>query len=80
LDTLAAEVAEKLGMQIEAYPADWATFGKAAGPRRNAVMVASGADAVLAFPLGRSPGTRHCMRLAEKAGIRVINFGEEEPT
>lgn len=80
LDTLAAEVAEELGMQIEPYPADWSTFGKAAGPRRNSVMVASGADVALAFPLGRSLGTRNCMRLCEKAGIPVINFGDEEPS
>lgn len=76
LDTLAAEQAEAFGMQIEPYPADWTTFGKSAGHRRNAVMVASGADVCLAFPLGESRGTRDCMRLAEKAGIHVINYGD----
>lgn len=78
LDTIAAEIASDLGMQVEAYPADWETFGRAAGHRRNAVMVASGADICLAFPLGESRGTRGCMRLAEKAGIPVVNVGDEE--
>ncbi len=80
LDTLAADIAAEIGMQIEAYPADWETFGKAAGHRRNAVMVASGADVALAFPLGESRGTRGCMRLCEKAGIKVINYGDEVPS
>lgn len=79
-DSIAAEVAEFLGWGVAPYPAAWATFGKSAGHRRNAVMVASGADICLAFPLGESRGTRGCMRLAEKAGIRVINYGEGVPS
>ncbi|MGY5127376.1 DUF2493 domain-containing protein [Streptomyces nigrescens] len=42
-----------------------------AGPRRNQRMVDAGADLVVAFPLGRSTGTRDCMRRAEKAGLPV---------
>lgn len=42
-----------------------------AGPRRNKAMVDSGADLCLAFPLGRSSGTRGCMRLAAAVGIPV---------
>lgn len=76
LDTIAAELAAEIGMQIEPYPADWTTFGKSAGHRRNAVMVASGADVCLAFPISESRGTRGCMKLAEKAGIRVIVYGD----
>jgi hypothetical protein len=79
LDALAAEQARVFGMQLEPYPADWKTFGRAAGPRRNAVMVAAGAHICLAFPLGASVGTRGCMRLAERAGIRVVNYGDASP-
>lgn len=42
-----------------------------AGPRRNALMVGLGAELMLGWPLGRSPGTRGCMGLARRAGIRV---------
>lgn len=42
-----------------------------AGPRRNAHMVKLGAARCLGFPVGRSYGTRGCMRLAWRAGIPV---------
>lgn len=50
-----------------------AEYCPAAGNYRNAEMVAAGADVCLAFPLGRSTGTRDCMRRAEAAGIRVVD-------
>jgi hypothetical protein len=59
----------------ERHPADWARFGKSAGPRRNAEIVALGADLVIAFPLPgpreRSRGTWDCIDRAEAAGIPV---------
>ncbi|AGR46478.1 hypothetical protein ODIN_64 [Mycobacterium phage Odin] len=60
----------------EPHRADWESYGKAAGPIRNQLMVDLGADVCLAFPLGVSRGTRHCMAAAEKAGIPVISFGD----
>ncbi|QGJ91357.1 ssDNA binding protein [Mycobacterium phage Bachome] len=60
----------------ELHRADWEWYGNKAGVIRNLQMVKAGADICLAFPLGRSPGTRHCMREAERAGIPVINFGD----
>lgn len=40
-------------------------------------MVNSGADICLAFPIGTSKGTRHCMSLVEQANIPLINITEE---
>lgn len=65
------------GIAVDAQPANWERFGRSAGPRRNQAMVDRGADICLAFPKGQSRGTRHCMRAAEKAGIPVINYGDE---
>jgi hypothetical protein len=65
-------------------PAQWDEHDKAAGPIRNGHMVAvlkslqaCGYDCeVHAFPIGRSAGTRDCMRRAERAGFTVVNHGD----
>jgi len=49
--------AERNSIPVEHYAADWSK-GKGAGFERNKLM-ASRADALIAFPMGRSPGTRH---------------------
>ena len=82
-DAIAAAWAREAGSRgsrvtAEPHPADWGRHGKAAGPIRNQQMVDLGADVCLAFPLGRSPGTRHCMRAAKKAGIPVIDYAERD--
>ena len=61
----------RLGYGAARHPADWDKHGKAAGMIRNREMVALGADICLAFPIGRSPGTRACIREAQRAGIPV---------
>lgn len=58
--------------------ADWDQHGKAAGPIRNIEMLDGFPDArVIAFPLGKSIGTRHCMREAAKRGMKVTNYGDK---
>ena len=52
-DSLAADWARSRGITLEEYPADWARFGKQAGPLRNTRMLDEGRpDGVLAFPGG----------------------------
>jgi hypothetical protein len=74
-DEFADTWARMRDVPVEVWSADWHGHGRAAGPRRNAAMVAAGANVCLAFPLGESRGTRDCMRRAEVAGIPVQVFG-----
>ncbi|WP_020373484.1 hypothetical protein [Sulfobacillus thermosulfidooxidans] len=70
--TIAHRLAQQRGLPTEVYPADWATYGRGAGPRRNAQMLATGVDAVYAFRLpGSSPGTDDMIRQARAAQIPV---------
>ena len=71
IDRYAGAAARVIGCAEEPHPADWDTYGKAAGPIRNQAMVDLGADLCIAFPRGESRGTRDCMRRAEAAGIPV---------
>jgi hypothetical protein len=73
-DFIAAQAARKLLWEVEDHPADWNRHGKAAGFRRNAEMVALGADLCLAFIRDGSHGATHCADLAAKAGIPVRRF------
>lgn len=73
-DALAFEIATEMGWTVDVFPADWETYGKRAGMIRNKEMVAYGADVCLAFPIGESRGTRHCMAVAREAGIPVKVF------
>lgn len=57
------------------FTAEWTRLGKAAGPARNARMLAEGKpDVVLAFPGGK--GTADMVRRAESAGVEVIRVKE----
>jgi hypothetical protein len=88
-DAMADAVARHYGYRVERHPADWRPGGKldkSAGYRRNAEMVAAGADLCLCFlapcakPRCREPrphpshGGSHCADLAERSGIKVRRF------
>ncbi len=76
-DALAIKLAAEKGVPFHEIKADWAKYGRAAGPRRNADLVAA-TDILIAFPVGESKGTRGCIQLAKKAAKRVFVF-EPEP-
>jgi hypothetical protein len=62
------------GVRAQRFPADWKTYGRAAGPLRNDRMIAEGKpDLVIAFKGGR--GTQDCCRKAEAAGVPVRRVG-----
>jgi hypothetical protein len=52
-------------------PLQGARYGRAAGYRRNAEMIALGADGCAAFIRGGSRGSTQAARLARAAGIPV---------
>jgi|GEM_PF-1050464 len=68
-DRIAGEWCEELGVPAEGHPADWATHGRAAGPRRNAEMVATAPAECHAFIRAGSAGATDCAKKAEQAGI-----------
>jgi hypothetical protein len=75
--------ARRAGVRVEAHPAEWDRLGRAAGPKRNARMVARGARfAVAVHPdLAGSMGTRDCVRRCLEAEIPVwlIDAAQAEP-
>jgi hypothetical protein len=69
-DSLAEAFARIYGIVLRHFPADWTTYGRDAGQRRNGQMLVEGRpDLVVAFPGGR--GTANMIAQAEKAGIPV---------
>jgi hypothetical protein len=78
-DFWAKQWAVKNNISSEEYPADWKREGRAAGPIRNARMLAEGKpDLVVAFPGNR--GTASMCKLAHEQKVlvlRVINPGKQ---
>jgi hypothetical protein len=75
-DPMADAWARDRGIQVGTWEADWAWFGRSAGPRRNAAMVAAlpAGSVVVAFvpgSLAASFGTADCVRRALARGFRV---------
>lgn len=66
--------AGRYGLLVERHPANWARYGKGAGPKRNSEMVDKGADIVIAFMMEGSRGTKDCVEKAKEAGLPVIVY------
>lgn len=69
-DQLGERYAAERGLPIKRFPADWNTYGKSAGYRRNAEM-AEYADAAVVFWDGKSKGSKHMIDLARAKGLEV---------
>lgn len=79
-DTLGGKYAHERGIPVEAFPADWTIYGKAAGPIRNCQMLKDGQpDLVVAFLAPNSRGTKHMIAIAEKANVpvKIINITDD---
>ena len=91
-DQLVKRYARERGIQVKAFPADWA-LGNKAGPIRNQQMIdwanekalqpredveSSWTEVIcIAFPLPQSKGTWDCIRRCERAKIRTYVWGHE---
>ena len=56
IDSLAAELAQGLGIKVDFYPAQWSVYGRGAGMIRNKIMVEK-CDLALIYWDGSSSGT-----------------------
>jgi len=73
VDWLGKEFAEKNGLILHKFPADWKTFGKSAGYIRNKQM-AEFADCLIAVYDGKSKGTKHMIDIANEKGLGVFVY------
>jgi len=64
-DAIGERYAEENGFKVEKYPADWKTYGRSAGPKRNEEM-AKISDYVICFWDGKSRGTKSMLEYAKK--------------
>lgn len=73
-DSFGIDWGEERGYEVLKFPADWHTYGRAAGHIRNQQMLQTALpDLVLAFPGGT--GTADMVRRALKAGVEVKKIG-----
>ena len=74
-DKLGELYSKERGLDLKIMNADWDTYGKSAGIRRNEQMGAY-ADAVVAFWDGKSRGTKHMIEYAQKheMPLRVVYY------
>lgn len=82
-DTLGKQAAERLGIPVLKFPANWRKHGLAAGPIRNRQMLVEGKPTlVMAFHpfVKNSKGTKNMVDQATKAGVKVKIFdGKDKP-
>lgn len=78
-DHMARSAALAHGLTEEPHFPEYHKYSVRDAPKfRNMAMVEAGADLCLAFPTPESQGTYHCAKLADKAGIEVRWFVEED--
>lgn len=70
VDTMGERFAQENDLEVVLFPANWKSFGRAAGPKRNAQM-ADYATHLLSFWNGESKGTKSMISLAKKKKLRI---------
>lgn len=76
LDRIVFDIASELGIPMTVFYADWHTYGRAAGPVRNKLMVDMKPDIAFFYIKGSSRGTKNCLAEARKAGVPDIRVTE----
>lgn len=78
-DRLGEHYARSRNLSVDQFPADWDTFGKSAGARRNKQMLEH-SDALFAIWDGKSRGTQHMINITRTAGkpVRIYNTVTQE--
>lgn len=76
-DSLGEQLASSYGLKLTVFPAQWDTYGKAAGMIRNKEMadyaIKNSDKAILfAFWDGKSHGTKGMIDIAKRCGMEVI--------
>lgn len=74
-DRVGEKIAEKLGLPIKRFPADWDKYGKSAGYIRNKEMAEYGSHLILIWD-GQSKGSKNMLEESQRRGldIRVIEY------
>jgi hypothetical protein len=75
VDRAAKNAALARGLKYTGFPADWDTYGKSAGFRRN-VDVVEYADEIVAFRYNYSPGTSHMIKITLARGKPITIYNE----
>lgn len=72
-DAMADGIGNTLGWNVVAVPANWAEYGKNAGPFRNREMLSMRPNIVIGFHkmLWTSEGTLDCLKQATRLGLKV---------
>jgi hypothetical protein len=70
-DTLAREWGHLNNVLTTTVVANWARYGRRAGPIRNQTMLDMRPDAVIAFP--GNQGTAHMTSIARRQGVKVLD-------
>lgn len=73
IDALGKKWAIDNNIPVNSMPADWAQYGNAAGPIRNAQMAKEGTHLLLLWD-GKSKGSKNMLSQAEKNGIIIYEI------
>lgn len=73
-DNIASKLCDELKVSQRKFPAEWGKYGKAAGPKRNQMMIDMKPLICYAFHdnINSSKGTKDTVNRAKKANIPVV--------